>query len=57
MERLSSPRHLLRCFKELGVMALNELVFTVNEAQDCFGPDSAEDAAVPSSIPERVRAA
>lgn len=49
--------HIGRCIFELGVLALKEVAYVVDEARDCWGEDSPEDQAIPSSINQEGRAA
>lgn len=54
MTRLAEAKHLTHCFAELTVMYARETAMrigeTVLDALDCFGDDSAEDAAVHTNI-------
>ena len=52
-EHLGEALRVARCFAELGYMALQDVVMAVDEAQDCYGPDSAEDAAIRPSVGHR----
>lgn len=49
-----TPRRVFKSVVDLGRLAVREMLLAVDRAQDCFGDDTAEEAAIKSDIWSRL---